>query len=445
MNKLLAAQLTFMAFLFMISVNAYSQACPGSPGCLDPAFGAGGITITRAPLATNLTFQSSTTEMVFQSDGKIVILTAARDTSNTFSGALARFTSDGAIDASFGDGGFAYISNSSGEYNPRDVAIQIVSGEERFVVTGTGVCGGVNCLKAQRFTKWGVLDTTFGTSGTATVNTGWSMGRMAIQSDQKILVSGGTNPMVRLKANGTADTSFGPNGISSTNPGMNIRAISVLSNGRILAAGETWGGATDWDIAAGRFNSNGTLDTSFGTNGRTSVDFAGKLNIAGDVTVDGNGKILVCGEAIYVSQVPYLKGFDAVLIRLKSDGKVDTTFGTGGKAAALNLGNLQDFFASVSVQSNGKILVVGESRFAGNNANSDTLTARYNANGTLDTTYSSTGWNMTDIYGAADPGVVGSVRLDPTCNCQKLVVAGIASSEQSATAIRYNTLFRYSL
>ena len=423
----------------VLAANAYSQTCPGSPGCLDPTFGIGGFTVTQVPLGA--THTNSTRDMVFQSDGKIVILAYVSDTPTTFRGALVRFTADGSLDASFGSGGFAYITWGPG--GASKLAIQTVNGEERFVVAGSE-CGS-GCTRVERYTKWGVLDTTFGTGGATSLNVAWAPSAVAIQSDQKILLAGGTNSILRLKSNGTADTTYGPNGVSTTNPGMNIRALEMLSSGKVLAGGETWNG-TSWDFALFRFNTNGKLDTTFGTKGRTSVDFAGKLDIVSDLTVDASGKILVSGEAIYVDTTPYPKGFDAVMIRLKSDGKLDTTFGSGGKTAPLNLGDLQDYFAAVSVQSNGKIVLTGESRLAGNNANANILTARYNANGTLDTSYQGTGWNLTEFYGSYDTGIKGTVRLDPTCNCQKFVVAGVAYTDASnAYADRYIALLRYSL
>lgn len=436
MNKMLATQLTLVTFLFVISVNAYSQTCPGSAGCLDPAFGIGGTVVTMPPLATVLS-GSRTSDMDFQSDGKIVILTYANDAENTFRNALVRLTTDGNLDASFGSGGFVYINwNAASGGLASSLDIQIASGHEYLVVSGSSNCPSA-CIRAERYDLWGNQDLSFGTGGVSTVNTGWYPSAMAIQSDQKILIAGGTNPMVRLKSNGQADTTFGPNGISTKQTGMNIRKLQVISNGQIVAAGETWGGSRDWNFSVARFSSNASLDTAFGTGGRTSVDFAGKLDIVGGMTIDSLGRILVCGEATYAITNPYPKGFDAVMIRLKSNGKLDTSFGSGGKTAPLNLGNLQDYFASVSVQTNGKIILTGESRLAGNNANSDILVARFNPDGTLDTSFHSNGWVTTDIYGAGDTGIKGLVQFDPACGCEKFVIAGIAAAEQSAFSPRY--------
>jgi uncharacterized delta-60 repeat protein len=381
--------------------------------------------------------------MVFQSDGKIIILTGANDAANTFRNALVRFTADGQLDWSFGSGGFVYITWSA----PRPglagrLAKQIVNGEERFVIAGGDNCSSGPCLRAERYTTSGTRDTTFGTGGVTTINTGWNfINALAIQSDQKVLIGGGANPIVRLNANGTADTGFGKNGISATKSGIGINVLKVLSNGKILSAGYISAGTTN-NFGIGRFNTNGTLDTTFGTSGKTSVDFAGKNDIAVDLTVDAAGKILVCGEAVFTNTVPAASGYDAALIRLNTNGTLDTTFGTGGKTS-LNIGGAQDLFTSVSIRANGQIVLTGEGRLPGNKA--DVLTARYNTNGTLDTTFGFGGWNLTDIYGGYDTGRKGLIQIDGSCSCEKFVIGASASPNVASPTPQYVVGLRYIL
>lgn len=436
MMKILTSQLTLIVLTFVLSLNAYAQTCYDSPGCLDTTFGIGGEVIIRPPLATNPT-STSTSDMVFQSDGKIVMLTLARDTAVTFKNALVRFTASGSIDGSFADGGFRYITwnapNTGG--GAAKFSIQTVNGEERFVVAGGDKCGTANCVRVERYKTDGTLDTAFGTGGvTLMPAAAWTANVIAIQpADQKILLAGsmsGPSPVARLNADGTPDTSFGPNGISATKSGIGIAELEVLSSGKIVAAGY-FASKKSNDFAVARFNPNGTLDTAFGTGGKTIFDFANNSNdFVGDMAVDSAGNILICGESLFPNSRPVTPtGYDAVLIRLTANGTLDPTFGTGGKATPLNIGNLQDYFESVSVlQASGKIVLTGEGRLAGNNANADILTARYNSNGTLDTTYHSTGWNLTDIYGSYDAGDRGLIQYDPACSCEKFVVAAYAQS-----------------
>jgi uncharacterized delta-60 repeat protein len=447
MLRTLTYVFTAVIFVTILTTGANAQTCPGSPGCLDTTFGTSGMVSTVPPASNTSSPGGFTREMVFQSDGKIVILSEAHDAANTFSAALTRLTRDGSMDASFGSDGFAYITwGSPSECLPLALAVQTINGEDRFVVSGIKGCGsGTGSLMVQRYTSSGVLDTTFGTSGATTVKVGTSVQMStAIQADQKILVGNGGNPMVRLNANGTPDTGFGPGGVSKSSPGISIKAMKALPDGKILAAGYVSAGKTN-NFGVVRYTSDGRLDPTFGSRGLVSIDFAGKNDLAGDLTVDTSGKILVCGEATFTEGTTVGRGYDAVLVRLNSNGTLDSSFGSGGKTAPLNVGDLHDFFGSVSVQSDGKIILTGESKRAGNTANSDVLTARYNSNGTLDTSYSGIGWNLTDFYGANDDGVRGRLQFDPMCDCEKFVIVGRADTEQSSTTARYIVGLRFSL
>lgn len=429
MNKFLASKLIPVVLGLVIAVDGYAQSCPGSPGCLDPAFGIGGTVVTSPPAA--MINNNVARDMVIQSDGKVVVLAGAKDLDNTFSGVLVRFMANGGIDAAFGSGGFAYLAWGTPNYClPQKLAIQVVSAEERLIVVGAGGCGVAPGVRVERFTQFGALDTTFGSGGVTAINAVWNPQdfSIAVQADQKILLAGGTNPMVRLKANGTADTTFGPNGISTTNSGIRIKALQVLSSGKVLAGGYASNGANN-DFAAARFNSNGTLDTAFGTRGKTLIDFGGGNDIVFGIGVDASGRMLLAGHATYPNSIPSGAGFDAALIRLKSDGKIDTTFGTGGKALRLNNDESTDNFSSVALQASGKIVLAGQRSLPSDPNNSNILTARYNSNGTLDTTFQSTGWTTTDIYGSVDSVAKGRLRIDPGCNCEKLVVAGHTLTE----------------
>jgi len=423
MIKAFGSPVALVVVAIALSINSHAQTCPGSPGCVDQSFGIGGMVVTTPPTA--MANYSVTRDMVMQSDGKIVVLAGAKDQDNTFSGVLVRFTADGSIDAAFGNGGFAYLAWGTPNYClPQKLAIQMVSGEERFVVVGAGGCGVAPGIRVERFTEWGEPDTTFGSGGVTTVNAVWNPQdfSIAIQSDQKILLAGGANPMVRLKANGTADTTFGPNGISKTNSGIVIKKIATLSSGKIIAAGYASNGS-NYDFAAVRFNSSGTLDTAFGKRGKTLVDFASKNDVATGMAVDAAGKIIISGGAGNQNNLP-AGSYRAALIRLRSDGKLDTTFGAGGKSAPLS----SSFsFGSVALQANGKIVVTGSGVPVV--SASDILTARYKTNGTIDTAYHGDGWNITDIYGSDDSAVGGVIRIDPSCNCEKFVIAGHTLTE----------------
>ena len=403
MRKLLFPPLTLVVLAIVFSVTAYAQTCPGSAGCLDTTFGSGGIVTTQPPLADDPLYNSAI-DMVFQNDGKIVILARAKDTASSFQTVLVRYTAAGQLDATFASGGFLYIPAEAypGTFARRLIK-QNIGGQERFVIASGDKCSGVACIRVLGYTTAGVLDPSFGTGGVATVPSGggfWTAA--AVQADQKILLGSPQYALVRLNANGSPDTSFGPNGIATFNDTrMLITSMIVQLDGKILTAGSYIGGASP-DLYAARFTSGGKSDGAFGSQGKTVIDFAGFDDGAGALAVDGAGNIIAAGYANIGGLMSSPQGRDAVVVRLTSKGALDKTFGTNGRTAFLNIGAGEDSFSSAMIQSNGKIIAVGKGTLPGNS--SDILIARYNANGTPDPTFHGNGWNLTDIYGSDDSG-----------------------------------------
>jgi uncharacterized delta-60 repeat protein len=221
---------------------------------------------------------------------------------------------------------------------------------------------------------------------------------------------------------------------------MLIGSMVTQADGKILTAGAYIGGASP-DLYVARFTSNGKSDGSFGTQGKWVKDFAGKDDMGNGLAVDSSDRIIAVGSANIAGPMSDPNGWDAVVVRLSSKGTVDKTFGSNGIAAPLNIGGGEDRYRSVSIQSDGKLVVTGQGSLAGNSG--DVLAARYNTNGTLDTTFHGTGWSLTDIYGGGDLAMAGLIQLDPICSCSKLVVAatapsGPAGSPQYIVGLRYN-------
>src|SRR5262245_31488051 len=124
----------------------------------------------------------------------------------------------------------------------------------------------------------------------------------------------------------------------------------------------------------------GALDVTFGTGGTALVDVAGGNDQAAAVAIQGDGKLVLAGTAFNSSN----NTNDFALVRLNANGSLDTTFGTNGKATADFAGAgasaTTDQASAVALQSDGKIVVVGSS-------GADFAVARFNANGSLDTTF----------------------------------------------------------
>jgi uncharacterized delta-60 repeat protein len=172
-----------------------------------------------------------------------------------------------------------------------------------------------------------------------------------------------------------------------------------------------------FDFALARYNSDGTLDASFGTGGRVTTDFAGPNDQAESVVVQPDGRIVVAGAA-----GPFInRGFDFALARYNSNGTLDTSFGTSGKVTTDFAGadDVPTEPSAIALQGDGKIVVVGQTTVGGL---SNFALASFNSNGTLDTSFGTSGKVTTDFAGAND--VPFSVAVQPDGN---IVLAGGAT------------------
>ncbi|MEH2379699.1 MAG: DUF4347 domain-containing protein [Nostoc sp.] len=266
-----------------------------------------------------------------------------------------------------------------------------------------------------------ILDTSFNTTGKVTTDFGSDndYGKsITVQPDGKILVAGGsyngTNndfAIVRYNSNGTLDTSFNITGkvtTDFTNSNDYGSSITVQPDGKILVAGDSYNG-TNSDFAIARYNSNGTLDTSFNITGKIRTDFTNSNDFGSSITVQPDGKILVAGGSYNG------KNYDFAIVRYNRNGSLDTSFNTTGKLTT-NFTNGDDFGNSITVQPDGKILVAGGSD---NGINNDFAIVRYNRNGSLDTSFNTTGKVTTDFASNNDSAYSITVQPDG-----KILVAG---------------------
>ena len=212
-----------------------------------------------------------------------------------------------------------------------------------------------------------------------------------MQSDGAIVVVGGSSAggtpdfaVARYDSSGNLDTTFSGDGLLTTPIGAGFDqayGVSVQDDGKILVAGYSLIGGGNNDFALVRYNSNGTLDTSFGGGDGIVTTAVGAGNDAGySVTVQADGKILVAGLSLIGGNN------DFALVRYNSDGTLDTSFGGGDGIATTAIGAGADGGYGVMVQDDGKIVVAGTSN---NGSNDDFAVVRYNSDGTLDTGFDS--------------------------------------------------------
>jgi uncharacterized delta-60 repeat protein len=336
-----------------------------SNGTLDGTFGTGG------KVKTTFADFDGVRALALQSDGKIV---AAGYTLVNFlpNFALARYNSNGTLDATFGVGG-KLITQLGGPAQVFGVAIQ---SDGKIVAAGFAHINGNFDFALARYNSNGTLDTTFGTGGKKTTAFGVPSiaqgNSVTIQRDGKIVVAGLTVvnnlanfALARYNSNGTLDTTFGSGGKAVTDFGADDRAFSVAlqADGKIVAAGMT--GA---DFALARYNANGTLDLTFGSDGKVITDFAGANDIALGVAIRSDGKIVAVGRTFVSARTAF------AVARYNSNGTLDPGFGSGGKTSTSFVGSLGDQAFSVAIQPDGKAVVAGSAVV---NLNTQFALARY--------------------------------------------------------------------
>ena len=316
-------------------------------GALDRTFGVGGTVITDVSRGSDAVWA-----VAIQSDGKIV---AAGVASGDF--ALARYNADGTLDTQFGNGG-TITTDFGGDDKANALALQR---DGQIVVAG--VAGGRDFALA-RYRTDGTLDATFGTEGK--VITDFSDNAdvafaLAIQPDGMIVAAGATGEfpsaafaLARYNADGSLDAGFGAGGRVTIEFGRDARAhaLAIQPDGKIVTGGFVNNGSSG-DGALTRHNADGTVDRSFGMAGRVVTDFGGR-NFGSALAIQSDGKIIVAGSDDFP---PY---YDFALARYEPDGSREVNSGRDGTVLTEFGGN--SWINAVAVQSDGKIVAVGYAR-----------------------------------------------------------------------------------
>jgi uncharacterized delta-60 repeat protein len=313
-----------------------------------------------------------------QPDGKIVAAGASNNGVND-DFAVARYHLDGSLDTTFNGTGKVTTSLTAGTDTGYGVALQT---NGKIVMVGRS---NTNNFGVVRYNTDGSLDTNFNTTGiVSTPFTGTSPANaVSIQADSKIVAVGFASPgpfvfaIARYNTDGSLDTTFNGTGKITTSPtGVNdfAYAVTLQPDGKIIAAGSC---SSDFCIA--RYNTDGSLDTNFNTSGYVTTPVGSSADYIYSVAVQPDGKIVAAGTANNGVND------DFAVVRYLSNGSLDTSLNGTGKVMT-PLGTT-DYGQSVALQSNGKIILggtatVGSFRYA--------LT-RYNTNGSLDTTFNYTG------------------------------------------------------
>lgn len=292
----------------------------------------------------------------------------------------------------------------------------------------------------------GTLDSTFSTDGKYTYDFGNNdnLNDVTMQPDQKIICTGvalssgftGVLKALRLNSDGTPDSAFGANGVFSFLTGLETYGYEsyVRSDGKIIVAGIAFDSNyySDWMLL--RLNPNGTLDSTFGTNGLTLTDFNTRDDYAQALTVQADGKIVVSGtsqDTIDFYNLP-------TVARFTENGYLDSTFGGNGfiQIPALYIDNE---LTSIAVQGDGKIVTAGhyENTFTGS-SDFDVFVMRLDTNGFPDLSFGTDGVVITPVNGGIDDAF--GMELDTSGN---IIVAGFTTMPFTLTLnmilLKYDT------
>jgi uncharacterized delta-60 repeat protein len=448
-----------------------AQQCAGAcfnPGCLDSSFGNCGLVLTDVSHASLTSDHDGAHGLVMQSDSKLITTGTTNYNGSGVQFAAVRYNVDGTLDDTFGNidpntnqrtgiviTPFTYQGVSYNLISAEGAALQKVPTEtgieERLIQAGVlqSNSGGYD-FAVVRYTPAGDLDLSFNGSGKQIISSGTSGGVYActIQGDGKIILSGYTGVnwlLMRLNSDGSLDTSFGSSGKATVSFGNKVGnpiawAVAMqqtLAGERILAVGRSYANKTDYDFAVARLNLNGTLDTSFGTSGKVVTDFFSNFDQARSVSIDqATGDIVAAGSATRNSRSPN----DYALVRYTANGQLVTSFGTSGKVMTDFFGDA-DTCVGVAIQWDGKIVAAGHVRSSSGAYNFGI--ARYNTLGLLDSAFGSAGKVTTDFAGYQD--FAGGVALQVVNGFQRIVVAGAAGvTDTSNLNYGYNyALARY--
>jgi uncharacterized delta-60 repeat protein len=331
-------------------------------GSLDPTFGQGGKVVTK------FGNMASINVMALQPDGKIVVAgTVWIGTSHT-AFALARYDASGGLDPTFGDGG-KVITDVGAWAGVFAIALQP---DGKILLGGNFHYSGTRQdFALLRYTSNGKLDTSFGQQGKAITNfpvsshpgnvsIGNSVSSLVLLRDGKILAAGsggGDFVLVRYNPDGSLDQSFGQGGyIKTAFSGISgIQKLLVQPDGKLIAAGFFYAYINNGqrsDIALVRYNRDGSLDPSFGAQGKLTANYGFQDSVI-DVAFLPGGQILVAGDAN--SEQKYVNGFQFLAV-YNPDGSLDPACGIDG---IKNLTNYPIGIWAITIEPDNELILAG--------------------------------------------------------------------------------------
>jgi uncharacterized delta-60 repeat protein len=361
------------------------------------------------------------------------VTTVKGKTTNDADGVLVRYNPDGSLDSTLGGDGIQTTSLGSSADSFWDLAVQA---DQKIVAAGL-VVGNNGQMLVARYLPDGSLDPSFDGDGKAFTSFPGGGRRdthvaaqayaLELQPDQKLVVAGRVwnyttgkwrFGLARFNSNGSLDTTFGGTGQLTTDFGVGgsyeVSDLALQSDGKVIAAG---GGGGHFLLA--RYNANGTLDSSFDGDGKVVLDAssADGGGVFGGLVIQPDGKIVAVGLQ-YPSQ--------GIVTRFNQDGSLDSSFGNGG---LVKYPEIPSALREVELQSDGKIVVSGVY---------DLRATRLNSDGSIDTSFGGTGTVLiSDVINGQDLLVQAN---DPsTPDDDKIVMIGYGDGGNNFVVARLNS------
>jgi uncharacterized delta-60 repeat protein len=408
-------------------------------GGLDPSFGGTGVVITNLGPAD----EKATSVVVQPWDDEVVV--ASRDEqpgqAGSYEFALVRYNPDGTLDSTFGSGGIVAIHVSSGNDSINQI---ILTPDQKILAVGWSHVGTGQEIALARFNSNGTLDNTFGSGGVVLTHvsgkTNDAGDSVILDPSGRIIVGGSSyqgtsgrytfaNVLLRLNANGTLDKTFGSQGkVVGTYGSHTYDAWGTLE---ILPSGSTYQiaalGVDNGNNVVAHFNANGSRVSGFGSNGEVVL-----VN-GGGSAFQSDGKIVGAYETGSVAN-------DAIVVlRYNADGTPDSTFGTAGEVvtyASSFFGGSQALATAdaVAIDPQGRIVVSGRAGIYDDWE--DSMLLRFNANGTIDATFGQNGVELVMNSPIGDRSEYTALTFQPDGN---IIAAGYVYTSYDNTTSNATT------
>jgi len=400
---------SILAILLIAPMAMFSQ----DSGSLDPSFA------TNGKYMYDNGFTDLFTCTAIQDDQKIIAAGISYDATYTATSNVFRFLPDGSIDTDFAtDGIFTFSLNN--EANIFGCAIRE---NGKIVLVGSTTDYVDYRILILQLNEDGTLDNSFGDNGVVVQKISVLEGyfedhglAVALMDNGKILVAGRSlntdynfvPVVVRFNENGSLDTSFGTDGVAGitiSGSDNDFDCIVLQNDGKILASGHYELGLQYYGMLVARFNSNGTLDPTFAVGGVFIESFGDVDDEGFGIAVNSSGKIVVTGFTAAANFT-----YNMMLMQLNNNGGLDMNFGTDGVVYS-DLGNY-GVGSAITIQDDDKILIAGSSGELPPGGDSKMTVWRYHPDGSLDDTFGVDGISFIDFDASYDEALGMALQDD---------------------------------